>query len=150
MSKIFESFKDVYESNNDLHIACYISSGREDVIEANANEFGVKIDWDILNKEIQEYENTVFSYLRKSKGYNNVLDEGYDGSEGSEDRVITFYITDKKLSERWEKLIYSDERFSFTDSRYSADKKLFDIINKLLIKSKFLELCTLGMDVLKL
>lgn len=125
-----------------LKVGASVSSGYEDFIKENAIEEGIEIDWTVLNKEVAEYEMTVVSFLRKSKNYTNVIDEGHDRND---DLAISFEVTDKNLIEEYKELIDREGRFSFTDPSHSADSDLFKAVNKLISKSKFLHLCDLQM-----
>jgi hypothetical protein len=145
MKKIFESFKEkLNESEQLLKVVAYVSTGHEDDIENNAKEDNITIDWKVLNKEIEAYEATIIDYLRKTKGYEYVMDQGHDSQN---DLIIVFDISDKKLKKSWDDLIDREGRFSFNDSTFSADKGLFSIVDKLADKSKYLKYCILEMSI---
>jgi hypothetical protein len=148
IANFFFTWKSVEDKFNDwldktgktnLSITASIGSSDEKFIQENANEENIEIDWTVLNKEIAEYELEVVSYLKKNKDYINVRDEGHDDVG----LAVVFDVVDKALIKEYKDLIDRQESFSFSDSSYSADSKLFKLINKLISSSKFLHLCDL-------
>jgi len=142
MKKVFEGFKEyevrqLNEKFEPIRIVAYLNIGKEDFIKAKAEEDGIDVDWKVLNKEIQDFENFVMNFLRKSKDYEGVTEQGHDGQDSL---VVLFTVTNKKITEAWLDLIDRDERFDFIDSSYAADKKLFDASDNFISKTKFLKL----------
>lgn len=142
MDDVEDKFNDWLKKSGKLNldITASISTGDEYLIKENAEEKGIEIDWTILNKEIADYELEVVSFLKKSKSYTNVRDEGHDRNDNL---AIAFSVVDESLVEDYRDLIDREGFFSFTDSSFAVDKALFKAIDKLISKSQFLHLCDL-------
>jgi len=119
----------------------YLGFGSEDYIKETAEEKGVEIDWDILNDEMMTFEMSLLGYMKKSKDYYNVMDEGHDRND---DLIIQFTVENSSLLEDYNDL---SEPMSFMDSSFTPDKEMYTAMEKIINKSEFLYLCDIRMDI---
>lgn len=141
-----EHLKQNRKGDEYLPLVIYLMDGAdEDMIDQNSEEDGITVDWDILNKEISEFERTVLNYFKRSKSYGGLLDQGHS-SDGS--LIITVDCYDEKLMENWANAaVEEDEPLRFTDPQFSVDDKLIREVEKFINKSKFFHLAHPSMDI---